>query len=407
MDEISAWRAAIGLFHGRNTMVHRKLNVQVFIPLFYFWFMLMQACRTLLREFHLHLRDFIENYDFHFILLLILLEANNIESNPGPLKESQSLSVLHTNIRSVRNKIDYIVDSFIDFDILCFTETHLDAAIDSIQLNLGDKFDIPYRKDRTNHGGGLLVYLNKNIIHCRIPELESFCNESIWVKIKKDSELLLLGVFYSPKTADIDFFNSLNNNLEKAYDISQNLLLLGDFNEDLLNCNYYHLKDLFYINSLKNVINEPTRGNAILDPIIVPTDFSYLDTGTILVPPNISDHNATYIILPFSYSTVHTFERNIWLYNKANFDSLNNKIENFNWNNLLNCPINEACNLFTYTFIDFVKECIPSKTITVRPDDKPWFDSKIRKFCRLRDRLKTNAVKTGNQKDWEKYKKNT
>ena len=266
-------------------------------------------------------------------------------------------------------------------------------------------FDIPYRKDRTNHGGGLLVYLNKNIIHSRIPELESYCNESIWIKIKKGSEMLLLGTFYSPKTADVAFFNNLNNNLEKAYDISQNLLLLGDFNEDLFNCNYHNLKDLLYLNSLKNIINEATRGNAILDPIIVPTDFSYLDNGTITVPSHISDHKATYIILPFSYSTVHTFERNIWLYNKANFESLNNKIKNFNWNNLLNCSINEACRLFTNTFIDFVKECIPSKTITVRPDDKPWFDSKIRKFCRLRDRLKANALKTGKQNDWDKYKK--
>ena len=251
MDEISAWRAAIGLFHGRNTLVHRKVNVQVSIPLLYFLFMLVQACRNLLRIFHLYLSDFIENRDFYFILFLILLEANDIESNPGPTNESQSLSILHCNIISVRNKIDYIVDSFSDFDILCFTETHLDAAVDNIQLNLGDMFDIPYRKDRTNHGGGLLVYLNKNIIHSRIPELESYCNESIWIKIKKGSEMLLLGTFYSPKTADVAFFNNLNNNLEKAYDISQNLLLLGDFNEDLFNCNYHNLKDLLYLNSLK------------------------------------------------------------------------------------------------------------------------------------------------------------
>ena len=405
MDDISAWRAAIGLFHGRNTLVHGKVLVQVSIPLLYVLFMLMMTCRHYITHFHLFLREFIENNDFKFILFLILLEANDIESNPGPNNEFHCLSILHCNIRSIRNKIDYIVDNFIDFDILSFTETHLDASIENSNLSLGDKFDEPYRKDRTNHGGGLLVYLDKNIIHNRIPELELFCNESIWIKIKKGTEILLVGLFYSPKTADAEFFNNFNKSLEKAYDISHNLLILGDLNEDLLNNNYHNLKDILYLNSLKNVIEVPTRGNAILDPIIVQTDFNFLDSGILSVPSQISDHNATFIVLPFSYSIEHTFERKIWLYDKANFESLNNKIELFDWNKLLNCTMNEACELFTNTFINFVKECIPSKTIIVRPNDKPWFDSKIRKFCRLRDRYKSNAVKSGKKNDWDKYKK--
>ena len=48
--------------------------------------------------------------------------------------------------------------------------------------------------------------------------------------------------------------------------------------------------------------------------------------------------------------------------------------------------------------------CIPSKTIVVREDDKPWYDSEIRRNSRKRDRLKKTALKTGNQNDWKKYK---
>ena len=54
-------------------------------------------------------------------------------------------------------------------------------------------FDEPYIKDRTSHGGGILVYLNKDLVHSRITDLEAFCNESIWVKIVVNSDIYLIG----------------------------------------------------------------------------------------------------------------------------------------------------------------------------------------------------------------------
>jgi hypothetical protein len=42
---------------------------------------------------------------------------------------------------------------------------------------------------------------------------------------------------------------------------------------------------------------------------------------------------------------------------------------------------------FTNKFIEFVKMYIPVKIITIRPNDKPWFNSSIRKAMRIRDRL--------------------
>ena len=55
-------------------------------------------------------------------------------------------------------------------------------------------------------------------------------------------------------------------------------------------------------------------------------------------------------------------------------------------------------------FIEFAKLCVPSKAIVVREDDKPWYDSEIRRNSRKRDRLKKTALKSGNQNDWKKYK---
>ena len=111
----------------------------------------------------------------------------------------------------------------------------------------------------------------------------------------------LLGLFYSPRTADNSFFNNLSLNIEKAYEFSKNLVIVGDLNEDLLNPNFHNLKDLLLINSMQNSISNPTRQHAILDPIIIPEDLPFLDSGTISIPSEVSDHKATFIRFPSQY----------------------------------------------------------------------------------------------------------
>ena len=160
------------------------------------------------------------------MLILLLLEAGDIERNPGPKTINNSLSILHCNIRSIRNKLDYITENLLDFDILCFSESHLDANISTESLIKSSKYDIPYRKDRTNHGGGLLMYLSCELAHTRVSGLETFWNESLWVEIKVNRDIYLIGLFYSPRTADTRFFDSLNKNIDKALDTTNNIIIL-------------------------------------------------------------------------------------------------------------------------------------------------------------------------------------
>ena len=102
---------------------------------------------------------------------------------------------MHCNIRSTRNKLEYITGNLLDFDILCFNESHLDAKISTESLIMSSKYDIPYRKDRTNHGGGLLMYLSCELVHTRVTGLETFWNESLWVEIKVKGIFILLDCF--------------------------------------------------------------------------------------------------------------------------------------------------------------------------------------------------------------------
>ena len=51
--------------------------------------------------------------------------------------------------------------------------------------------------------------------------------------------------------------------------MSKAVVILGDLNEDLLNVNKHNLKNVLLVNYLKNIIIEPTRVCALLDPVIV------------------------------------------------------------------------------------------------------------------------------------------
>ena len=120
----------------------------------------------------------------YIIVQLLLILSGDIELNPGPTNlREHSVSVLQCNMRSIRNKLEHIIDNFCDFDCLSFTETHLDDTINNAEIFLTMDFSAPYRKDRTNHGGGILVYINNYLMHKRRQDLEIFWEESIWVEL--------------------------------------------------------------------------------------------------------------------------------------------------------------------------------------------------------------------------------
>ena len=142
-----------------------------------------------------------------------------------------------------------------------------------------------------------------------------------------------------------------------------------------------------------NTIDLPTRQQAILDAIIILDDMAFLDSGTIDIPGWISDHMATYIRLPLSHRHYLTYSRPVWLYKRANFESLRRKVAEFYWSCLLQGTLDDAYELFTSSFLFFVKQSIQPQTLTIRENDKPWYDSEIRSCSRKRDKQKKEGNK--------------
>ena len=89
----------------------------------------------------------------------------------------------------------------------------------------------------------------------------------------------------------------------------------------------HNLKDVLLLNSLHNITSEPTRQLALLDPIILHENMSPLNQEIIRVPPDISDHCATYVYQPFEYPVHGSFTPNVWMYINANYELFNERLQ--------------------------------------------------------------------------------
>ena len=101
-------------------------------------------CLSILTDIFIQVnKQFLGNIYYFLILQILLIIAGDVERNPGPEHSTYSLSALHHNIRSIRHKFEYIRDTFMDYDILAFTETHLDGNVGNENI-LIENYDKPY-----------------------------------------------------------------------------------------------------------------------------------------------------------------------------------------------------------------------------------------------------------------------
>ena len=73
----------------------------------YLMYFLKWAVRSIFKLLSFVFNEMVCNLYFKIVLILLLLKSEDIEMNPGPNNVINSLSILHSNIRNIRNKFDY------------------------------------------------------------------------------------------------------------------------------------------------------------------------------------------------------------------------------------------------------------------------------------------------------------
>lgn len=119
-----------------------------------------------------------------------------------------------------------------NLDILVLSETFFNSKTTEELYHIPG-FDL-LRKDRNSSGGGILIYANSDLNIKRRTDLEDRDLEALWLQVcpfKSKRPLLLAGI-YRPPSAKAKYDKSLADNIERAYLLNMETILVGDFNID-------------------------------------------------------------------------------------------------------------------------------------------------------------------------------
>ena len=112
--------------------------------------------------------------------------------------------IRHLNINSIRNKFDLLKKIVAeDIDILMITETKLDDSFPGSQF-LIQGFFRPYRLDRNENGGGILLYIRSNITSTKLNKyIRKNQIEAFFVEIRIRNSIWLLCCSNNPNKLQI------------------------------------------------------------------------------------------------------------------------------------------------------------------------------------------------------------
>jgi hypothetical protein len=119
--------------------------------------------------------------------------------------------------------------------------------------------------------------------------------EIIWYEVIIPNFKILIYTVYTPPGSVAAFWENFEYSIEQAMNCTSNIIINGDLNVDLLRENNNKLLEIISEFNLTNVIKEPTRNGALLDPILVSNLDIVIGSEVISVNRDISDHDATLI----------------------------------------------------------------------------------------------------------------
>ena len=319
--------------------------------------------------------------------------AAEVTHNNPQLNNLSSMKIAHLNINGLRNKVDLLSVELSEYDIICVSETKLNNLVETAKLKI-DGFHDPIRRDRQyNNGGGLLVYIKNNIHFKRRPDIENQYIENIWIQVCTLNKQFLMGLFYRPPGSTVDYWESFESCLETASDQNLDMIIMGDFNHDLMiQNNLTKLERIICKFNIENVFTEPTRitdtTQTCLDLVL--TNHTSIIENTDILAPFCSDHCTITADITFKTYKEKTYKTKFWKYEEADNEAIENKVNSTDWSYINNSycnNIDEINEIFAKFIIDTANQFIPSVNYTKRPTDKPWMNNNIRKQIRQRDRL--------------------
>ena len=233
--------------------------------------------------------------------------------------------------------------------------------------------------------------------------LEKTSNEAfqvLWTEFSVvNKENVICGIFYRQHNSPEIFQSYFDETIEKLAPSGKHIVIMGDFNIDLLKCassSYSH----DFLSSLQSYflfpsIDKPTRvcstSATLIDNIFVNNPDQVVACGNII--SDISDHVSQFCILKSITDKIKIIQSKVRDFSRFSRDSFNADLSNVDWNALLNKKPRDADNVFSSFYNKFnklINKHAPMKTISNRKAkqlSKPWITKGIRISIKVKNKL--------------------
>ena len=312
------------------------------------------------------------------------------------IKNLYRLVIGHLNINSLRNKFEslkYIIKG--NLDIIVITETKLDSTFPPQQFAI-EGYTLPYRIDRVDGAGGVIIYVRDDIPSREIttPNID-ISIEGIFLEINlRKSKWLLFGGYNHNKLNIDNFLSKLGLILDQNMCKFDNLLLLGDFNSEIKEKSMSEFCDIY---NLQNLIKQPTCFKSTQNPSsidVILTNKVRSFQNSLVIESGLSDHHKMTITVLKSFfhkqEPVTINYRDYKSFNKNNFQSeLMNKLNEGH-------TYDTNYEIFETIFMDLLNKHAPMKVKYVRANNAPFMNKVLSKAIMTRSRLRNKFIKCPN-----------
>ena len=148
---------------------------------------------------------------------------------------------------------------------------------------------------------------------------------------------------------------------------------------------------------------QPTRHNHILDIFLTNHPALISDVKVI---PGISDHEAVCVECDLTVKSVLPVKKKLYLWNKADFTSINHLVTEFAnsfLDNTINTPVQDLWDAYKSMCMNCL-QLVPTKTAPSGKSNQPWATPLIRYLSSKKKRLYNRARRSDLVEDWKEYR---
>ena len=306
--------------------------------------------------------------------------------------DNKGLSFLHLNIRSLKKHFEnlncLINDSKKQLDIIALSETRIERNNSHSNQLKNYSFE---SNGTESTAGGTGIYVSNTLNYIPRHDLSSYMYvpkelESTFIELKLNNSNMIIACIYKHPGFNSNTFitNYLSVILNKINKESKQIVLLGDFNINLLN--YENSEDVkFFVDTVQSfsifpTISKPTRitnnSETLIDNILLSsnTKKTYF-SGNLSI--GISDHLPQFLILnetKYNTNKNHTIYKD---WNRFNYGEFKESFRRIDWNESLKLEDknpNRSFDIFYDLLNKLTHQNLPTKKIThnqIKKEHKP------------------------------------